>query len=161
MELKNIFDGCKKPEDIKKLYREYAKKTHPDHGGDAEEFKILNASYLEALQNLNGQTFDERVYNYKQETEEQIIKDIDELLKKKWIDININIVGRWLWLTGNTYNHRRELKILGFSFSGNRKLWYKGYTKVSRNHPGSFKDICAKYGLEEVQQTKNNFIVSA
>jgi hypothetical protein len=40
--------GCSE-EDIHRAYRKQVKKAHPDHGGDAEQFKRLHAAYEEAL----------------------------------------------------------------------------------------------------------------
>lgn len=35
-------------EDLKKQYRAWCKKLHPDHGGNAEEFKKMVEEYQEA-----------------------------------------------------------------------------------------------------------------
>lgn len=32
--------------------------------------------------------------------------------------------GSWIWITGNTFKHREELKECGFKWSGSRKAWY-------------------------------------
>jgi len=40
--------GCSQ-EDIHRAYRKQVKKAHPDHGGDADQFKRLHAAYEEAL----------------------------------------------------------------------------------------------------------------
>lgn len=39
-------------------------------------------------------------------------------------DITIEIIGQWIWISGNTYPHRKELKEMGFRFAGKQKSWY-------------------------------------
>ena len=39
------FTNCKTAEELKKAYRTWAKKLHPDLGGNAEEFKVMQAEY--------------------------------------------------------------------------------------------------------------------
>ena len=36
--------------DVKQAFRRLAKKTHPDVGGDAEEFKLIMGAYEQALE---------------------------------------------------------------------------------------------------------------
>lgn len=38
------------PEDVRQAYREKAKQTHPDRGGESAQFKALQAAFDEALQ---------------------------------------------------------------------------------------------------------------
>ena len=40
--------GCSE-EDVHRAYRKQVKNAHPDHGGDADQFKRLQAAYEEAL----------------------------------------------------------------------------------------------------------------
>ena len=70
--------------------------------------------------------------------------------------ITIEIVGSWLWLTGNTYQHRDTLKALRFSWSKSKKAWYwhsEPYIKRSRKTftMNELKDL---YGSTTV--TKSN-----
>ena len=43
-------------EEIKTAFRERALKTHPDHGGDAHEFRTLRAAYAEACKRRGAPT---------------------------------------------------------------------------------------------------------
>lgn len=53
-EQNGIFDNCTTVQDIKKTYKERAKKCHPDLGGDKAEFIILNEEYKKALDLANA-----------------------------------------------------------------------------------------------------------
>ena len=44
-----LFDGCNTVKEVKRIYRQWSKKLHPDMGGDAEDFKELNKAYDAAL----------------------------------------------------------------------------------------------------------------
>ena len=36
----------------------------------------------------------------------------------------IELIGSWLWVSGDTYTIKDKLKELGFFFSGNKKAWF-------------------------------------
>lgn len=38
--------------------------------------------------------------------------------------IEIEIIGAWIWITGNTFAVRTTLKGLGFKFSHSKAAWY-------------------------------------
>ncbi len=44
------FKDCKSMDDVKRLYRELAKKLHPDHGGKKEDMIELTRQYTEFIQ---------------------------------------------------------------------------------------------------------------
>jgi hypothetical protein len=50
-DVRSIRDACSLVE-LKKLYRQLSKKYHPDMGGNAENFKIINAEYEDCKQDL-------------------------------------------------------------------------------------------------------------
>ncbi|KAI4448922.1 hypothetical protein C823_003451 [Eubacterium plexicaudatum ASF492] len=35
--------------------------------------------------------------------------------------IDIELVGAWIWVSGNTYVHKKELKEFGFTYAGQKK----------------------------------------
>ena len=39
-------------------------------------------------------------------------------------NINIEIVGCWIWGDGETYEHKDKLKALGFRWAREKKKWY-------------------------------------
>ena len=55
--------------------------------------------------------------------EDQLLREM--LQKMIYLsDITIEIIGTWLWISGNTYHHRKELKELGFKFASQKKCWF-------------------------------------
>mgnify|MGYP006895910317 CR=1 FL=1 len=67
--------------------------------------------------------------------------------------INIEVVGSWVWVDGNTFTYREELKKLGFKWSKNRKKWHFSTEPSGKWHKKkmSFEDIQRKYGSEKVK----------
>lgn len=96
-------------EDLKKQYKKLAKKHHPDLGGKHEDFIELKNEYDKLFEKLNTKT----------ETSGAYQNIIDELIK---YDLEIEIIGTWVWVTGNTYSLKKELKELGFKWASKKGL---------------------------------------
>ena len=67
--------------------------------------------------------------------------------------VNIEVVGSWIWVDGNTFPYKEELKKLGFKWSKNRKKWHFSTEPSGKWHKKkmSFEDIQRKYGSEKVK----------
>lgn len=132
------FENCKNIEDIKEMYRKLAKKLHPDCGGNAEEFKKMSAEYTTAYNRFKNvhrsQAADQtEKTEYREYTAEEFADIINKVIHLDGVEIEI--VGTWVWLSGNTYPHRETIKAAGFFFSSKHKKWYyNGNTKKSRKH---------------------------
>lgn len=76
--------------------------------------------------------------------------------------IEINLVGAWIWLDGNTYQYKEELKGIGFKWSKNRKKWYwnNGEYIGRGNKKISFSQIENKYGSTKFR-TQNKVLLEA
>ena len=53
-------------------------------------------------------------------------EEIQEILKQvgHLPGLEFEICGRWLWITGNTYPYRKELKDAGLWFAKKKKAWF-------------------------------------
>ena len=125
--MKQYFIDCKTAEELKKAYRAWAKKLHPDLGGNAEEFKVMQAEYermWERLKNVH-KTAVGKTYTAKTETKEapqEFINIINVLIRLE--GVNVEICGSWIWASGNTMTHKDTLKSLGFKWAHKKKAWY-------------------------------------
>ena len=52
--------------------------------------------------------------------------------------IKIEIIGNWIWVTGNTYPHRQSLKELKFRFSKSKTAWYFHTADYKKNNNKTF-----------------------
>jgi len=73
---------------------------------------------------------------------------IDQIVKLN--GIIIELIGDWLWLSGNTYCHSIILKKLGFFFAPKKIMWYfrPPEFKAPNSKPMSIDEIRLKYGCE-------------
>ena len=147
------FDTCETLDELKKEYKKLALKNHPDCGGDENEMKKINNAYtikFEQLKNKQNQTAKNNKET-KETTEmpNEYIEIIERLLKIAGIEIEL--CGSWLWVTGNTYAHKTELKNAGCRWSRSKKAWYWHHPeKGARWYKGTqdMATIRDKYGSE-------------
>ena len=152
VQIEEQFIGVDGINEAKKIYKDLAKKLHPDVGGSTELFKILNQVYNSILENginfANDQEFDL-----------EIEKIISQILHYENIII-IEVVGSWIWLQGDTKQIKDKLKELNFKWASKKKQWYYGEMKGRSPKQKSMADIKAKYGCETVK-TKRREKISA
>lgn len=133
-------------EEAKKQYRELAKQHHPDKGGDVETMKEINSEYdyLTAKilkgENLNTEDFN-TAWNNSQLFKEKIdaIINIDGLV--------IEIVGLWLWITGETKANSQALKNAGFWWASKKLAWYwRPESAAGGRGKSTLDELRAKHG---------------
>lgn len=141
-------------EELKKAYRELARKHHPDAGGGETEMKQVNAEYerlFEELKEIHVNAKGETYRKATAETPEHFINIINELIRLE--DILIEIMGSFIWVSGETKQYKEKLKELGFKWSVNKSSWYlppEGYKRYGKG-TYSLDEIRGMYGSQEVQ----------
>lgn len=155
-----FFKDVKTRAELKKEYVRLLKQYHPDNGGDAETCKVLNVEY-EYLAEKLPQVFEEG--HEATEREKKAAADHDKLIREvlsKIIHmegIEIEIVGIWIWIDGNTFVWKDELKKYGFTWSKARKKWHccpYGESNWYRGKRRSFDTLRAMYGSDKVETEK-------
>jgi curved DNA-binding protein CbpA len=142
-------------EELKAFYRKLAMMHHPDVGGDVEVMKAVNNEYdmlFEIVKTVH-RTKDGETYNKDTtETSEQFRDIIAALLRMKMTGVDIEMIGCFLWLSGNTKVYKDSIKELGFKWSNNKAAWYhspENYHKRSRKQ-FSMEDIRGMFGSAHV-----------
>ncbi|MEC0434404.1 DnaJ domain-containing protein [Bacillus subtilis] len=107
----NFFKSVTDLKELKKQYRKLALKFHPDRGGNEEDFILLKEEYEQIYQRLSKDSSSSDSYP----------DVIDSLMK---YNVDIEIIGTWVWVSGQTYQIRDELKELGFKWAGKKKAWF-------------------------------------
>ena len=156
----NFFLDCSSIEEIKRKFKQLALKHHPDLGGDPDTMKEINRQYQEALKKGDGQTYKgddekEHVYKYHDELEEELANKMLELIALQMPDIEIYLIGLWLWIIWDSKPHKDKLKTLGCWWHSKRECWYFKPKQIkSRASKGSLEDLAAKYGIENIHNFK-------
>ena len=150
-------DKCATLEELKKAYRAWTKKLHPDCGGSTEEMKVLNLEFeqmFNLLKDKHNATADEK--HKVTECPEEFIEIMSVLSGLSGLDIEL--CGSWLWISGETYQHKAALKAAGCKWSKNKAKWYWRHEEDSGNLPFKRKTmsmsyIRMKYGSERITWT--------
>lgn len=144
------FKECKTLEEVKFLYKQLALKFHPDReGGSTVKMQEINAEYRDIIKNPRFK-FSEQTQEQKEEFN-RYPDIIDKIVNLS--GITIELIGDWIWISGNTYPHRQHLKELGFLFAPKKTMWYyrPAEYKSSNHKPKNIDDIRAKYGSETIR----------
>ena len=137
--------------EAKKIYKALAKKLHPDIGGSEEEFKLLNEIYNHLIEN--------KIYfSNSSKIDIELEKIISLILHFE--NINIELIGSWVWVSGDTKEIKEKLKEIGFKWASKKKMWYYGEMKAKNPNPKSMEEIKAKYGSETLKSDEKKRIAS-
>jgi len=153
----NLFLRCESVAEIKSLYRKLAKEHHPDHGGDNRTMQEINDAYHLALEKRNGETTTdtegkEHTYHYGYTVEQAIMDKIAELLALRMPNVEIELIGWWIWVHGDTKPHRELLKAAGCEWHSKRTMWYWRQVRGTWSNK-SFDQLRAAYGSRVFTQT--------
>ena len=144
-----FFSGCQSLEEVKKCYKKLAMLYHPDRGGDTATMQQINNEYATIIQNPHFKC--EEQTREQQEDSLRYPEIIDQLINLE--GIFIEIIGDWIWLSGNTYPHRAIIKQIGFFFAPKKIMWYYRPSdyKSSNKNPKSIDEIRNKYGSNIIE----------
>ena len=137
-------------DELKKEYFKLAKKYHPDAGGTNEQFQTLQNEYDKHLKTLlSGSKLSSEQQANEIELDKALRDAANALAGLAGIDIELS--GKWLWVTGNTYPIRTELKAAGFLFASTKKAWFYKGTESKGRGKMSLEEIKTKYGATKIQ----------
>ena len=152
-------------EELRKQYRDLLKKYHPDNtNGSTEACQESNAEYdrlfkllkdkhesksADSKEDSTKTDFNNMKYDFSEDAK------LREVLQRiiTFEGINIEIVGCWIWVDGNTYEYKATLKKIGFKWASEKKKWYfhtEAFRKRSHKKL-SMEDIRNYYGSTEVE----------
>ena len=116
---------------LKKAYHKKSFENHPDRGGNVEIMKLINVAY-EFLNNMNYWWTATQAREAKKTTPlTQTMQSKIDILST-FAGLKIEIIGSWLWASGNTFQVKTEIKAMGFRFSAKKSAWYYHEDKTYR-----------------------------
>ena len=150
-EILKEFQNVEGINEAKKIYKTLAKKLHPDIGGSEEEFKLLNAIYTDLIEHKIYFSNDIKI-------DIELEKIISLILHFE--NITIELVGSWVWVSGDTKEIKDKLKELGFKWASKKKMWFYGEMKGRNPKEKSMEEIKSKYGSETLKTKEKKQIAS-
>ncbi|MDX9901279.1 MAG: hypothetical protein RBT22_07280 [Aliarcobacter sp.] len=151
-EILKEFQNVEGINEAKKIYKTLAKKLHPDmDGGDEESFKLLNAIYTDLIEHKIYFSNDFKI-------DVELEKVISLILHFE--NITIELVGSWVWVSGDTKEIKEKLKELGFKWASKKKMWFYGEMKGRNPQEKSMEEIKSKYGSETLKTNDKKKIAS-
>ncbi len=145
------FNDCNTIEEVKGQYKKLAKEHHPDCGGDTATMQAINTEYafvcakILSGENLTAEEVDEEI-----RLSEEYRKVIEQIINLA--GITIEVVGNWIWVTGNTFPVRKELKTAGLFFASKKVAWYyRAEEYKTKGGKKTLDEIREKYGSETVK----------
>ncbi len=139
---------------LKREYKRLAKAHHPDHGGNTANFQELQREYAELLKGNWEKT-------YKTANESAIPPAMWDIIKKfMYLDtVELEVVGAWLWISGDTFSVKDSLKALGAKWSSTHKKWYYAETtKKRRATTKNFQTLEERHGATKVNRQHGNLL---
>src|SRR6202012_68346 len=149
------FNECRTLEEVKATYKKLAKQYHPDLGGDTATMQEINKEYAFAsAKAIKGANLSEEEAEHEILSSEAYRNAIEKIIYLE--GITIELVGYWIWVTGDTYSVRAVLKEAGFFFASKKLAWYfrTAEYKVSKGGKKSLDEIRDKYGSEVLNDNK-------
>lgn len=156
-------------EEVKKQYKKLIFKYHPDLAAKngltideaTEATKTINVEF-EYLRKHNynihetaeGSTYTDWSQDVPDDVTNRYAEIIETLIHME--GVIIEICGKFVWLSGSTYDYKNEIKNLGFRWASKKKMWFlapKDWKKKS-NHELTMSEIRDTYGSQLVNMAQ-------
>ncbi|MFK7822800.1 MAG: DnaJ family molecular chaperone [Oligoflexales bacterium] len=130
---------------LKGLYLQLIKRYHPDvNTSGLHMTQLINEAYdvLKALESIEreGSSF----------TNLDLSEELSEAIELacRLVGVEIELCGTWLWVRGDTKQHKEALKQAGFRFHSKKIAWYWTAAPQKRRYGKQLdmEDIRTKYG---------------
>ncbi len=145
------FKNVKTIQELKKQYRDLVMQYHPDLNKEdtTKIMQEINAEYNNLFSKVKNLFTNKDGKIYEKENTESV-NNFKNIINKlvTFKDCKIEIIGNWIWVSGETKNYKEILKSLKFNWINNKKAWAYHQEKY-------FKKTKKVYTLEDL---RNSFI---
>ena len=120
------FTNVRNLEELRKEYKRLLKHFHPDCPTGSDEItKKINVEYEKVFSILKesdkqDSTRKENANEFNENYDRAFREILNRIIN---YNINIEIIGSWIWLSGNTFEVKEALKAIGFRWIVSRKAW--------------------------------------
>jgi len=140
---------------LKEAFRKARSKYHPDRNpAGLEMMKAVNLAYafLKKLTDADETVATEGTgFDFGEAMNNAINAVID------MEGVLIEICGNWIWLSGNTRDHKDSIKAAGFYWASKKMMWYFRPADYKSSSRGGYSidDIREKFGSDTVKPSAN------
>jgi hypothetical protein len=155
VKMKKYFNELMSIEETRNLFKQYCIQLHPDKPtGNHEEFCVMKSEYESIIKKLSSSesSKDKPQYNFK--GEQSIMDILEAVIRIKNLDIEV--CGSWIWVSGDTKPAKDRLKDIGFKWSKGKNKWYYSPYMGQKKKRGrySMSKIRNKYGSWTAKSTE-------
>ncbi len=147
------FKNIENLDDLRKEYHRLAFIHHPDKGGTTISMQNINDQYDRMSRKLisGNESFSEGRKEWEQQVSEELRERLNRIIRLP--NIIIELIGSWIWITGNTFSVRDTLKAEGYTFSHPKAAWYwhKGDYFKKSGVLLSMEQMRALWGHEKIE----------
>jgi hypothetical protein len=135
------------------IYKTLAKENHPDLGGSVEMMALINDAWETIARAIReGYISETEACHYDLPGQlREILAQLQEL-----DGLTLELCGSWLWVSGETRQHKEALKAMGCRYAPKKKRWYwrspDQAQKRKRRKPVPMEKIRSKYGSQDVTE---------
>ena len=152
-----FFKNIETIEELKKEYKILAKELHPDMNKNVDttaQFQEMQNEYEELfnqVKNIHKNSSGEKYTKETNETIEEYKNIIDRIIHFE--NVVIEVIGSWIWLTGDTKKYKEIIKELNFKWSPNKLAWYyhKDKFRKKSNNNYSIDELRNMFENEKIQ----------
>lgn len=161
------FHQCTNQAEAKARYRDLVKQHHPDTGGDLRTMQDINAEYSKFMSESAKTEARDRQrtahdnnrksaadFHDLEEVGEQIRMMIENALNLDGVEVEL--MGLWVWLTGNTKAHKETLKQwneahpdMKWKWSPKKLAWYFAGVPTFNRQNNTLDEIRDAYGSQK------------
>lgn len=144
------FDHITTMDGLRAEYRRLIKINHPDAGGDENVMKAINLAYENAVEYIRRHGEKAEADKAAADVPAEFMAAVSAVIACP--GLIVEIVGSWLWVTGDTYRNRDRLKAAGYRWAAKKSAWYwhPADQAVGRMSRMSLDEIRDKYGARRV-----------
>ena len=151
--------------DLKGIYKKLASANHPDKGGSTEKMQLINGAYESIKEYMTSRNIE--VFEIAESTTDKDFKD-DKYSSKleaffneiiDYPNLTIEIIGVFVWVTGDTKPAKDWLKEKGAKWHKTKKCWFFAPENWKSNRWSKntdLDDIRTKYGSTTVRRGKKS-----
>lgn len=150
------FANVKDLEELRKEYKKLLKRFHPDQPeGSEEATKAINAEYEMLFESLKNSSSNDTRNDFNEEFDNAFRGILSKIID---LNVDIEIIGSWIWLSGNTYVIKETLKRLGFRWinSRNRWAWHSEPFRKTNGKKRSMNELRNYYGSKVVKESSED-----